>query len=111
MKTFLLFLPVMLFLQQFSGAAETNKVVIRQMVRAVAAADGELSGIPFKDIVEATTGKKILPFDLKEEADRELLSKIGLAMDEVIRRLNATNSVAQKQKRINEVSSHFENEM
>ncbi|MEP6663221.1 MAG: hypothetical protein ABJC04_06100, partial [Verrucomicrobiota bacterium] len=56
-------------------------------------------------------GKKILPFDLREEADRELLSKIGREMDEVIRRMNATNSVAQKQKRINEVSSHFENEM
>jgi hypothetical protein len=48
---------------------------------------------------------------LKNEADRELLSKIGLAMDEVIKQLNVTNSVAQKQRRINEVSSHFEDEM
>jgi hypothetical protein len=92
-------------------AADTNKSDVQKMIIAVSEAGGELKGIPFADVIRATTGKRILAFDLKNEADRELLSKIGLAMDEVIKRMNATNSVAQKQRRINEVSSHFEEEM
>lgn len=92
-------------------AADTNHVDIGQAVLAVAKADRELKEIPFAEVVKAATGKRILPFDLNNETDRELLSKIGAAMDEVMKRMNATNSVAQKQRRINEVSSHFENEM
>lgn len=92
-------------------AAETNQLEIGKMIAAVAQADGELKGISFADVVKATTGKHILPFDSQNETDRELLSKIGVALDEVIRRMNATNSIAQKQKRINEVSSYFEEEI
>ena len=94
-----------------SNAAETNHVDIGQAVLAVAKADRELKEIPFAEVVKAATGKSILPFDLKSEADREVLSKIGSALDEVIKRMNAPNSIAQKQRRINEVSSHFEDEM
>jgi len=92
-------------------AAETNDLDLHKMIVAVAEADGELKGIPFAEVVLATTGKRILPLDKKSEADRELLAKIGSALDEVMKRMNATNSAAQKQKRINEVSSHFENEL
>ncbi len=94
-----------------ASAAETNKAETGKLIVAVAEAGGELKDIPFADVVKATTGKRILPFDQKNDADRELLAKIGLALDEVIIRMNATNSVAQKQRRINEVSSHFEDEM
>jgi hypothetical protein len=94
-----------------SKAADTNRMDVGQAVLAVAKADRELKEIPFAEVVKAATGRRILPFDLKNENDRELLSKIGAAMDEVMKRMNATNSVAQKQRRINEVSSHFEDEM
>jgi len=94
-----------------ASAAETDKADLQKMIVAVSQADGELKGIPFADVIKATTGKRILAFDKNSEADRELLSKIGTALDEVIKRMNATNSVAQKQRRINEVSSHFEDEM
>jgi hypothetical protein len=94
-----------------SKATETKHVDIEQAVLAVAKADRELKEIPFAEVVKAATGKRILPFDLKSENDLELLSKIGAAMDEVLKRMNATNSIAQKQRRINEVSSHFEDEM
>lgn len=110
MKTFFL-VASLAFLASVSLASETNKLGVSEMIRAVAASDRELKEIPFAQVVEATTGKRIIAFDPKSETDKELLGKIGAAMDEVIRRMNATNSVAQKQKRINEVSSHFENEM
>ncbi|MEO6035224.1 MAG: hypothetical protein ABIQ35_08220 [Verrucomicrobiota bacterium] len=92
-------------------SADTNTTDVQKMVVAVARADGELKGIPFAEVVMATTGKRILPFDESKESDRQLLSKIGSALDEVMRRMNATNSAAQKPKRINEVSSYFEEEI
>ncbi len=94
-----------------ASAAETKQSDTSKLIVAVAEAGGELRGIPFTDVVKATTGKRILAFDRKNDADRELLAKIGSALDQVIIRMNATNSVAQKQRRINEVSSHFEDEM
>jgi hypothetical protein len=66
--------------------------------------------IPFPTVIKAATGKQVVPVDVKEESQRELISKIGGAAAEVIRRMNATNSAAQQERRINEVSSHFEDE-
>lgn len=40
--------------------------------------------------------------------DREILATIGQALDEVLQKLNATNSPAQRKRRINEVSGLFE---
>lgn len=70
--------------------------------------DGELKGIPFADVIRATTGKKIIAIDPKSEADQRIIQKIGVALDEVVRRLNEPGSVIQGIGRINEVSSHFE---
>ncbi len=109
-KSFL-WLGLSLFLANQAIGAETNKTDVQKMIVAVSEAGGELKGIPFADVIKATTGKRILAFDKNDEADRELLSKIGTALDEVVKRMNVTNSVAQKQRRINEVSSHFEDEM
>jgi hypothetical protein len=80
-------------------------------IAAVFQADRELDGIAFSTVIEATTGRKIIPIDLQREPDRELIRKLGLALDEVLARLNASNSVAQYERRINEVSSHFEAEL
>lgn len=110
MKRAWLILPFALGISA-AHSAETNAPDLQKMIVAVAKADGELKGIPFADVVAATTGKRVLPFDLKNEADRSLLSKIGHAMDEVMTRMNATNSAAQKPRRINEVSSYFEEEI
>jgi len=80
-------------------------------IAAVARADRELGQISFSTVVEATTGHKILPVDPSREADREILSRIGTALNTVLQHLNATNSPAQQERRINEVSSHFEDEL
>jgi hypothetical protein len=72
---------------------------------------GGFRDIPFPVVVKAATGKQVVSVDVKDESQRELISKIGGAAAEVIRRMNATNSVAQQQRRINEVSSHFEDEL
>jgi hypothetical protein len=80
-------------------------------IAAVARADRELSDIPFATVIAATTGHRILPVDRQRDADRDIIARLGVAFDTVLRHLNATNSPAQQERRINEVSSHFENEL
>lgn len=68
----------------------------------------DLKSVPFSEVVRATSGRKVIPVDAKREADRALLAGLGLALDRALARLNKPDSPAQKQRRINEVSSHFE---
>lgn len=73
--------------------------------------DRELKGIPFPEVVLAVSGKKVIPLSTNRVDDRELLARIGRGLDEVLRRMNAADNAIHKQKRINEVSSHFEDEL
>ena len=73
--------------------------------------DRELKGIPFPEVVLAVSGKHVLPLNTNLVEDRELLSRLGRALDEVMRRMNAADNAIHKQQRINEVSSHFEDEI
>ena len=69
----------------------------------------QLREIPFSEVIVDVTGKKVLPFDPKNEVDQRVSKAIAAACDETIKRLNASDSPVQKVARINEVSSHFEN--
>jgi hypothetical protein len=73
--------------------------------------DSSLKGIAFADVIAATSGKKIFPFDPKDADDRRILAKIGAVMDDVLKKMNAPDSEVKHTKRINEASSHFENVM
>lgn len=73
--------------------------------------DRELKGIPFPDVVLAVAGKKVLPLNTNLVEDRDLLVRIGRALDEVLQRMNAVDNVVHRQARINEVSSYFEDEI
>lgn len=107
-------ITICLFLGGFLSAATPASAESTNTAAAIAAvlqADRELDGIPFSTVIAATTGRKIIPIDLQHEPDRELIRKLGAALDEVLKRLNASNSVAQQERRINEVSSHFETQL
>ena len=73
--------------------------------------DAELRGIPFVEVIFDATGKKVIGIDPKNEADRRVIKQISAVLDEVVRRMNASESVIQEIPRINEVSSHFEDTM
>ncbi|MDQ6630928.1 MAG: hypothetical protein M3Y82_04120, partial [Verrucomicrobiota bacterium] len=104
------FLSLVLFLLvPFSVLAEEKKT--EEFISWLLKPEHEMKGIPFSEVVKAATGKKIIPIDSASETDRELLSKIGAALDEVIKRMNAPENSARTANRINEVSSHFEDEM
>lgn len=68
----------------------------------------DLKGIPFPEVIKATSGKTLIPIDPTRKTDQELLTKIGRALDRVVREMNRPESPAHQQRRINEVSAHFE---
>ncbi len=70
--------------------------------------DRQLRGIPLRDVIFDTTGKRVLPIDPKSEVDQRVVKQIGEILDEVVKGMNATDSSIQTIPRINEVSSHFE---
>jgi hypothetical protein len=97
-------LAALLFLAQLSARAAD----LQPLVRALMQSEQELSGVPFAEIVRAATGKQVIAVNPTNSIDRELLAKVGRAMDEVLAKLNATDSPAQTKRRINEVSALFE---
>ncbi len=97
-------LAALLFLTQLVAPAAD----LQPLVSALMQSEQELSGVPFSEIVKAATGKQVIAVNPTNSIDRELLAKIGRAMDEVLAKLNATDSPAQAKHRINEVSALFE---
>lgn len=78
------------------------------LIRGLAAQQDALAEVPFAAVVEAATGKKIVPVKAKESETRKLLAKIESAANAVLRKMNADGSPAHEERRINEVSAHFE---
>jgi hypothetical protein len=70
--------------------------------------DHDLRGIPFGEVIFDATGKRVLTIDSKNETDQRVIKQISGVLDEVLKRMNATDSAIQGIPRINEVSSHFE---
>jgi hypothetical protein len=69
----------------------------------------ELSQMPFSDVIQHATGKKVLAIDRDDPDDARVLKHVGDALDQVIRRMNEPTSAVQSVARINEVSAPFEN--
>jgi hypothetical protein len=108
----LLLVAALLGVASSFAAGETSKSnVTAAAVAALLEANVELKGVPFGDVVFAATGKHVLPFNATNTPDRELLAKIAGALDRVLSELNQPDHAAQKEKRINEVSAHFEDSL
>lgn len=89
--------------------SEKANASVHQLIPWLLDENRQLSGIAFGEVILATTGKRVLPFDLKSETDQRVIKQISGVLDEVMKRMNAPNSAVQKVGRINEVSSHVEN--
>ena len=84
------------------------KPAVDQLIPWLLDEEAQLRGIPFNEVIVDVTGKKVLPFDPKNEVDQRVVKAISAACDEATKRSNAEDSPIQKVARINEVSSHFE---
>ncbi len=89
--------------------ADDKSSVVQTLIPWLLKEDQSLTGIPFSDVIDATSGKKVIPFDPQDADDQRILAKIGEALDEVLKQANAPESELKTIKRINEVSSRFEN--
>lgn len=66
-------------------------------------------GIRFADVIAATSGKRVLPIDPKDADDQRVLAKVGAALTEILRGMNGPESTTRNARRVNEMSSKFEN--
>ncbi len=82
---------------------------IHELVKWLLENNESLKGMPFSEVVEATSGRRIIPID--REKDAAILKEIGVAMDVVLKRMNAADSPVKKVGRINEASHFFEDAM
>jgi hypothetical protein len=78
------------------------------LIQTLRNTDGTFQDVPFAEVIEASTGKRVIPFDPGAEVDREILDAIRRAMMRVLDRMNGPNSLTNNERRINECSAHFE---
>jgi hypothetical protein len=69
----------------------------------------ELVGVPFGEVIKATTGHRIIAVD--EEKDREILETLGEAIGVAEQRLNRVGHPIHGVGRVNEASRHIEDEL
>lgn len=91
--------------------AEEKPSPVQTLIPWLLKEDQSFTGIPFSEVIAATSGRKIIPFDPMDADDQRILAKIGEAMDEVLRQANAPDSEMKTIKRINEAGNRFENLM
>lgn len=100
------FLAILCLLQPL-GAAESSDT--RDLIAWLLADGRELRGIPFSEVLAATTGKKIIPVDTT--TDRVWLERLGRALDRALLVLNEPTQEMHRAGRINEASHFIEDQI
>lgn len=88
--------------------ARAQKSPVEQLIPWLLDEKEALKGIPFAEVVAATSGKKVLPFNPADPDQQRIVRGISGALDEVLRKMNAPDNPAKNVPRVNEISSHFE---
>ena len=94
-----------------TSAAPAPKSPVDALIPWLLQENQELRAIPFSEVIFDTTGKRVFGIDPKNQTDQRVIKQISGVLDEVMKRMNAPDSVIQGIPRINEVSSHFEDVM
>ena len=102
---------IMLAAAAMAQSSPGANTAVDQLIPWLLDEDQQLRGVPFSEVIFDTTGKKMLPFDASNPVDQRVAKAISAACDETIKQLNAPGSAIQHIDRINEVSSHFENNL
>ena len=90
-------------------AEEKNSSDAREFIHWLLQGDRELSGIPFSEVLAATSGKKIIPVD--KTTDAPWLEKLGAILDATLASLNQPAHPVHSAGRINEASRFIEDEL
>jgi hypothetical protein len=92
-----------------SSFADEKPPLVNTLIPWLLEESANLKGIAFADVIAATSGKRVIPIDRKDAETRRILAEIGHALDAVLEAMNAPESPVRAAKRVNEMSSHFEN--
>src|SRR6266699_5604461 len=94
--------------QNVTTVADSAEASVDQLIPWLLDEDRQLRDVAFSEVILDTTGKHVLAVDRKNETDECVIKQISAALDETMRRMNASDSPIQKVARINEVSSQVE---
>ncbi|MFT5906587.1 MAG: hypothetical protein ACI9E1_002197 [Cryomorphaceae bacterium] len=78
------------------------------LIKQLLAEDLGARSFLFSQVVESSSGKKVLPFDKEIPSHAAVLAQIKVAIDKAIIMLNKADSPIKKLRRINEASRYFE---
>ncbi len=70
-----------------------------------------LEGIPFPEVIAATTGHRVLPLDANDAVDAAIVKHVRTTALAVMATLNAADSPLKGLRRINEASKFFEDHL
>jgi hypothetical protein len=90
------------------ACAEEKQPIVRQLIPWLLEEDAALKGIPFSDVIHATSGRRVLPVNRTDADTARILDTIGRTLDDVLAELNGPDSPAKRQRRVNEMSKFFE---
>jgi hypothetical protein len=103
-------LGIVLLIASSPGVAADEKVsAVGTLIPWLLDENTALKGIRFADVIAATSGKRVLPVERADKDEQRILTAIGSALDAVLAEMNAPGSKTRAAKRVNEMSSHFEN--
>ncbi len=94
-----------------TALGEEKPGAVQQLIPWLLDESSALKGIPFAEVIAATSGKRVLPLDRADKETQRILAEIGRALDDVLAAMNAPDSPARSAKRVNEMSSHFEDSL
>lgn len=97
----------------FSPAlAEEGAAAREKLIRSLVAGDDALGSITLGELVQATTGKKVLPLDSENDpVAQRILAALKNALATTLEQANAAKSEARRSARINEASKFFEDRL
>lgn len=115
MKQLLKVLYLLLLLGGISCERQTAPQVIIQsepsvesLVSSVLNGGGVYRDVAFSQLIETSTGNRVLPMNPEEPVDAEILAGLEAAIARVLKKFNRDSSPTNTESRINEVSAYFE---
>jgi len=105
--------PILLFLVACDRSAAppvvySPKPTVGDLIETLRESDDTFRDVPFGEVIQSSTGKRVIPIDPGDEVDTEILDAIRRAIGQVLTRMNRADSLTNQESRINECSAHFE---
>ncbi len=94
-----------------AGTANEPPAERQAAIKALMETSRSMGDIPFREVVLAATGRRVIAVNRDTQADQALLDHLGKAGDALLMWLNRSDSPVKKLRRINEASPLAEREL